>query len=279
MFAGPGVARSQRLSTAEAARELGVSPATVKRWADGGLLRAIRTAGGHRRFDQAELARFSKVLFTDRDALSTWVQTLLDDPDRALDAALHVERDRLGAWYRVAEAVLPVVQDLEAGRAVPGAGPGAHAAADRLSRALARCSGALDPRSDAPRAILATPEVDSPAIELSLMELCMRERGWKAIWRGGAARAEEIAAAVDRGEAEAVALSATVRCPSQILQRDLEVLVPPCQRRGVALVIGGDAPWPDAVPYGRRERTFSGLHAWMVEYEHAVGVAGESLAR
>ncbi len=39
------------LTPAEAAGILGVSPKTVSRWADAGLLRCIVTLGGHRRFE------------------------------------------------------------------------------------------------------------------------------------------------------------------------------------------------------------------------------------
>ena len=48
------------LSLGKAARELGVSPATVRRWTASGFLPCVRTAGGHRRIasdDVAELAR------------------------------------------------------------------------------------------------------------------------------------------------------------------------------------------------------------------------------
>jgi len=40
------------LSTSQAARELGVSLGTVRRWADLGYLRASRTPGGQRRFSE-----------------------------------------------------------------------------------------------------------------------------------------------------------------------------------------------------------------------------------
>jgi excisionase family DNA binding protein len=46
------------LTTRAVAEILGVSEATVKRWADEQLLFAERTAGGHRRFHAAEVARF-----------------------------------------------------------------------------------------------------------------------------------------------------------------------------------------------------------------------------
>ena len=44
------------LTSRQAARLLGVSEASVKRWADGGLLPALKTAGGHRRFRPEDLA-------------------------------------------------------------------------------------------------------------------------------------------------------------------------------------------------------------------------------
>jgi excisionase family DNA binding protein len=46
------------LSTGEAARHLGVSLSTVRRWADAGHLRGSRTPGGQRRFTIEQLDAF-----------------------------------------------------------------------------------------------------------------------------------------------------------------------------------------------------------------------------
>jgi excisionase family DNA binding protein len=46
------------LSTSQAARELGVSLGTVRRWADMGYLRAYRTPGGQRRFSVEQVEEF-----------------------------------------------------------------------------------------------------------------------------------------------------------------------------------------------------------------------------
>ena len=46
------------LSTRDLAAALGVSESSIKRWADDGLLRAARTAGGHRRIARADAIRF-----------------------------------------------------------------------------------------------------------------------------------------------------------------------------------------------------------------------------
>lgn len=48
--------RGKKLTSREAARALGVSEASVKRWADSGLLPMEKTAGGHRRFRPEDVA-------------------------------------------------------------------------------------------------------------------------------------------------------------------------------------------------------------------------------
>jgi excisionase family DNA binding protein len=46
------------LTASEAARHLGVSISTVRRWSDAGHLKAYRTPGGQRRFSVAQLDEF-----------------------------------------------------------------------------------------------------------------------------------------------------------------------------------------------------------------------------
>jgi excisionase family DNA binding protein len=50
------------LSTSEAARHLGVSLSTVRRWSDSGHLRGYRTPGGQRRFTVEQLDAFLETL-------------------------------------------------------------------------------------------------------------------------------------------------------------------------------------------------------------------------
>jgi excisionase family DNA binding protein len=50
------------LSTSEAARHLGVSLSTVRRWSDAGHLRGYRTPGGQRRFTIEQLDAFLESL-------------------------------------------------------------------------------------------------------------------------------------------------------------------------------------------------------------------------
>jgi excisionase family DNA binding protein len=45
------------LTSSQVARLFGVSPSTVNRWARNGLIRCIRTPGGHYRFPAREIER------------------------------------------------------------------------------------------------------------------------------------------------------------------------------------------------------------------------------
>jgi len=50
------------LSTSEAARALGVSLGTIRRWADMGYIESYRTPGGQRRFSVGQIEQFLETL-------------------------------------------------------------------------------------------------------------------------------------------------------------------------------------------------------------------------
>ncbi len=50
------------LSTSQAARTLGVSLGTVRRWSDMGYLQSYRTPGGQRRFSRGQIEHFLESL-------------------------------------------------------------------------------------------------------------------------------------------------------------------------------------------------------------------------
>ena len=54
------------LTVREAAKLVGVSPDTVRRWADAGRLASYRLPSGHRRFDQSKVERFRDDLLAGR---------------------------------------------------------------------------------------------------------------------------------------------------------------------------------------------------------------------
>jgi excisionase family DNA binding protein len=54
------------LTASQAARALGVSVSTVRRWSDSGALRGYRTPGGQRRFSREQIEAFVVSLEGDR---------------------------------------------------------------------------------------------------------------------------------------------------------------------------------------------------------------------
>ncbi len=253
------------LTSAEVARILGVTPGSVKRWADQGILRCERTAGRHRRFDRAEVDRFLRHRDAGGGPVERWVETLLAEPDvLALHSDLLAERARLGAWWRVAESLGPVLGEIGA-RWESGSLSilGEHLASERLARALARVAESLPPRPGAPRVLLVTAEGDDHTLGLSLAEVCAREFGWQALWAGRVTPLAEVVAVVAGGEAEAVAVSASPVCTAGDLLAQTERLGAICRAGEVALAMGGSGPWPEWLPYGDRVRDFASLRDWM----------------
>lgn len=53
------------LTTSQAARALGVSLGTIRRWSDMGHIGAYRTPGGQRRFSEAQIGAFLRSLERD----------------------------------------------------------------------------------------------------------------------------------------------------------------------------------------------------------------------
>jgi excisionase family DNA binding protein len=56
------------LSTSQAARALGVSLGTIRRWSDMGYLQSYRTPGGQRRFSHEQIEQFIGTLQRDTQA-------------------------------------------------------------------------------------------------------------------------------------------------------------------------------------------------------------------
>ena len=263
------------LSSAEVAQLLGVSAASVKRWADAGALPCVRTAGQHRRFRRAAIDHFRAAHDSDvtpvasptvggRDA-AAWVDELLAArPPLMLEATLLTTRAELGCWWRVCQRLGPALHELglrwERGEISV---TDEHRASERLSRALSRLGDwmpATIPAKDAPQCLLATAEGDEHTLGLSLVEVCLRERGWQPNWIGRSAPIADVATAIAAARPQLVALSASaLSSDGADLARQAEHIGVTCRDVGADLVFGGSGAWPARPLYGRIVRDFAAL--------------------
>ncbi len=67
----PSNSRQLVFTSSQAARYLGVSLATIRRWTDSGHISCYRTPGGQRRFARAQLDDFISSMHRDGSAAST----------------------------------------------------------------------------------------------------------------------------------------------------------------------------------------------------------------
>jgi PAS domain S-box-containing protein/diguanylate cyclase (GGDEF)-like protein/excisionase family DNA binding protein len=144
--AAPAAMQSPASVTMRAAADaLGVSPSTVRRWADEGRLTAVRTAGGHRRFLVDDVRRLSS---TTRDSGSRVRGVEL--PDRALPLAAALLRERRGA---IVDGGLAATY--EAGAGGWFAEPDGRAQVERWLEALtnALATGSYEPAVEATRGL------------------------------------------------------------------------------------------------------------------------------
>jgi excisionase family DNA binding protein len=258
------------LTSAEVAKILGVTPGSVKRWTDLGLLRCVRTVGRHRRFDPVEVDRFRKdqtgeVQPEHGPDVEGWLDLLLSESDsHQLLATVYAERARLGAWWKVAESLAAVLEEIgerwsEGSLSILEE----HMASERLARVLSQVSDQLPSRADAPRLLLTTAEGEEHTLGLSLAEMVIREHGWPVLWAGRRVPVSEIVAHVASGAVDAVAVAASSMADPGDLLAQTERLGAICRAGEVHLLLGGSGPWPEWIPYGARVVTFQELRGWL----------------
>ena len=257
------------LTTVEASRVAGVGPTAIKRWADDGRLRCVKTAGGHRRFRRAELEALLRVgamaARTGGGEWDEWFDALLDqDGQFRVEARLLQERAATGSWAQVAERVGLLLAEVgERWARGTLTITEEHLVSDRIRRAMSRVVEAMPLRPDAPSCLVATAEGDPHTGGLSLTELTLREAGWRTIWAGAPMPAMELAAAIRRWKPRMVALSASVASKPSMLATEVEKAGKACRAVGAVLALGGRGKWP-AIPAstGERFEDFSSFSAF-----------------
>jgi excisionase family DNA binding protein len=260
------------LTTREAADLLGVATSSVKRWADSGLLQCVRTPGGHRRFPRdAILSALFRGAGEGRPEappadVESWMERLTGDPTPdGVYVALIAERERLGAWWSVADAFGPVLIELgqrwEKGQLTVLQ---EHLASERLTRGLVRVANAISVDPRATQGLLLTAPEEDHVLGLRLAELVLREAGVATRWSGRRTPLDALSALLDSGEVQMVAVSASVySSDADLLAAFAARTGSICRKAGADLLLGGRGAWPEPPPYGTRLTDFCSLRAYL----------------
>lgn len=239
------------------AAAIGVSEASLKRWCDRGLLSFSKTAGGHRRISRADVLDFLR-----RTGQRVVNPAILDLPANHAPAALdltaalaqgheeHVRREVYDAWLagkslaRICDELLaPCFVDLGQGWE--------HGDVDVYEerRACEICQNVLyelirtlrPEREDAPLALGATLAGDPYTLANLMVQLTLREMGWRAIALGAGLNGETLVRAIARERPSLFWLSISSIADEAQLYRDCAAIWKACQEAGTLLVVGGRA--------------------------------------
>jgi excisionase family DNA binding protein len=234
------------VSAGEAARRLGVTPITIQRWVDRGILHAERTAGGHRRIYVTEVRR---LIAESRPAalsgpLASWLDVLMTGNPHKIRSALITARQNLGSWATVADQVASAIAELgrrwEAGKCSIFE---EHAVSESLRRGVALCAAEAASEPDARRAVLFTVEGERHTLGLTLAELVLAEAGWLSIWLGEGPPADELQFLVDKLKPNLLLVSASAVTPSKTIARYQSALGQVAANNRVELGLVGSGAW------------------------------------
>jgi excisionase family DNA binding protein len=245
---------SQFLSPRQAARVLGASESSLKRWVDAGDLVIRRTAGGHRRIPAAEVVRFARregLTLQDGDVLgrtpqvptrkltSAVTRALVDgDGDAVQRLLLRAHLDGLSV-AALADGPLRLAME-ELGRLWLSDTEGVareHHATLLVLRAAEALRGLLpQPRPDAPVAVGGGPAHDPYLLPSLLASLVLQEAGWRTVDLGPDTPDAALIAAAHRHGATLVWRSYTGELEPVTAAKNLATL---CRRLAPCRVVAG----------------------------------------
>ncbi len=239
------------------AAAIGVSEASLKRWCDRGLLAFSKTAGGHRRISRADVLEFVR-----RTGQRVVNPAILDLPATSavssadLTTALaqgqeeSVRRQVYDAWL-AGKSLAQICDDMLAPSFTDLGKGWEHGQVDVYEerRACEICQNLLyelirtlrPERPEAPLALGATLAGDPYTLPSLMVQLTLRELGWRAIALGSGLFGETLMRSIIRERPRLFWLSVSSVADEATLVRDCGELWKACQEAGTLLVVGGRA--------------------------------------
>ncbi len=211
------------------AQALGVSESSVKRWVDGGRLKAAKTVGGHRKVPLSVVASFIRE--TGHELVDPAVLGMVTTPRMPLEAATEelfrflmagdeaACRDLVLGFYQRGETVADL-GDRFIGPAFTKIGDGWEQGRLQVFQERRACEVMMAtlhelrrwlpvPPDDAPMAVVATPHQDFAEVPARLVELVLVAAGWRVTVAGSGLPLEEIGDSVRSLHPRLLCLSAT----------------------------------------------------------------------
>ncbi|HEX8282912.1 MAG TPA: B12-binding domain-containing protein [Pyrinomonadaceae bacterium] len=265
----------KNLTSRQAARLLGASEASIKRWADGGLLPSLRTVGGHRRFRPEDVDAFRRGRETrapaageesaqdgaalDRDLSRLMFETLLAGYVKSAAETLVGLRRRGHTAARIADEVLcPAlsrVGDLWHAGELSVAEE--HLATRTALSAVQTLRGAFSLNVGDRTAICCSVEDDFHELPVSLAALTLEGLGWGVVNLGTSTPFYALAEAVERFGPRLVCVASTVFNHPDRAAREYGEFAKAAERSGASVVLGGAGFRAG----GARQRFPADLHA------------------
>lgn len=260
--------RHGEMTTSEVAQMLGVTETTVKRWGNDGLLRCVRTPGGHRKFLLRDVAAFA-------DAHGLSLAGLLPPPmnkqqfeELALGISLHehariasvlfdelLQADREGVHelltYLVTNGLaLPVIVDEVIQPAFRRIGElwklgklgvnQEHAASYILQEALSRLAPTLHRKPPKQlMALCACPQDELHDLGLRCLSYCLELEGVQTRYLGANTPTESIVLQINELKPQLVAISVTAPRPKRQLIEELNVIAKAARSHRALYILGG----------------------------------------
>ncbi|HEX7174418.1 MAG TPA: B12-binding domain-containing protein [Pyrinomonadaceae bacterium] len=250
------------LTTRQLARLWLVSEATVKRWADAGLLPARRTAGGHRRFLPNEVARFQTERGLGRTAAVAAVSAgagleragrnvgvdselffnaIVAGHDDAATLLIEAYLDGVEMWRLFDETVARAmhrVGELWHEGSVTVADE--HFATRTTTRAVERLGVSVRRREGRGlSAICCAPEGELHELPVLCLQVLLESEGWRVRGLGANTPFFTLADAVERHRPDLVCISATMLLDLERSAREYAQFVEAARRAGARVALGG----------------------------------------
>lgn len=250
-------------SPAEVAQALGVSPTTIKRWVDAGVLAAHKTAGGHRKILLADVLRLvregnfphldlgrlhasSPLQALDADNLSQQLFDALAAGDTALTRhVLHGAYTAGMAMEELADRVVAPAMaqfghDWQAGRIDV---MHEHRATLLCTAALHELKPTLEANveQDRPLAAGGSPEGDHSLLANLLVQMVLLDAGWDAVNLGPNTPMPSFSRAVNELQPRLMWLSASYLADAATFLKQFRAFSNDAARASVAVAVGGRA--------------------------------------